>query len=190
MARADLKITLPMTRETALSLRAGDAVTLSGTLYAARDAAHKRFIELLDAGEPLPFDPRGAVIYYCGPTPAPPGAVIGSAGPTTSARMDAYAPRLLRLGVSGMIGKGARAPSVTEAIRETGAVYFAALGGAGALLAAAITASEVVAFPELGAEAVYRLTVADFPAVVATDASGASVYDEGRRRYLASLGAE
>ncbi|MDR0839166.1 MAG: Fe-S-containing hydro-lyase [Oscillospiraceae bacterium] len=181
------RIELPLTPELTATLRAGDAVALSGVIYTARDAAHKRFCELLDAGLPLPFDIRGATIYYAGPTPAAPGRVIGSVGPTTSYRMDAYAPRLLRLGQLGMIGKGARSAEVADAVRETGAVYFGAVGGAGALLSECVKSSEVVAFDELGAEAVHRLVVEDFPAVVVIDSGGRNLYEEGRAAYLRSV---
>jgi fumarate hydratase subunit beta len=170
------EIETPLDESTARSLRAGELVELSGILYTARDAAHKRLCEALAAGEPLPFDARGAVLYYVGPTPGAPGQVLGSAGPTTSYRMDAYAPALLCAGVRGMIGKGDRSPGVVEAMRRAGAVYFAATGGAGALLARCIVESETLAYPDLGAEAVRRLRVAAFPAVVAIDAEGRSLY--------------
>jgi fumarate hydratase subunit beta len=178
------RIDLPLTREKAAALRAGDTVTLTGAVYTARDAAHRRFIELLDAGEPLPFPVEDAVIYYAGPTPAPPGRATGSIGPTTSYRMDAYAPRLLSLGLRGMIGKGGRDAAVVAAMKAAGAVYFGAIGGAGALLAARVTRAEVVAFDELGAEAVRRLEVENFPAVVVIDAEGRDLYESGRRAYL------
>jgi fumarate hydratase subunit beta len=165
-------------------LRAGEQILLTGVMYTARDAAHKRFVELLERGEPLPFDIAGETIYYCGPSPARPGEIIGSAGPTTSSRMDAYAPRLLRLGLRGMIGKGARSNEVIDTMRETGGVYFAAIGGAGALLSRRIASCEVVAFPELGAEAVYKIGVVDFPVTVAIDARGENAYELGRREYL------
>ncbi|MDR0446704.1 MAG: FumA C-terminus/TtdB family hydratase beta subunit [Oscillospiraceae bacterium] len=177
-------ITLPMTKEAAATLRAGDAVSLSGVIYTARDAAHIRLCELLDAGKPLPIDINGAAIYYAGPTPPPPGFAAGSIGPTTSSRMDFAAPRLIRLGLMCMIGKGARSAEVTEAIRECGAVYLAATGGAGALLAARVVSAETVAFPELGAEAIRRLVVRDFPATVATDSLGGDIYAQGRENYL------
>jgi fumarate hydratase subunit beta len=181
------RITLPLTRNVCRELRAGDAVSLSGVLYSARDAAHKRFIELLDAGKPLPFPPEGACIYYMGPSPAAPGAILGAAGPTTSGRMDAYTPRLLGLGVLGMIGKGGRQAEVVAAMKQAGAVYFGALGGGGALLADRIRAAEEIAFPDLGAEAVRRLLVEDFPAVVAIDCLGGDLYRGGREAYLKSL---
>ncbi|MDR2445814.1 MAG: Fe-S-containing hydro-lyase [Treponema sp.] len=176
--------TLPLPREQAGALVAGDKVSLSGVLYTARDAAHKRFANLLDRGEALPFPIEGACIYYAGPAPAKDGQVIGSAGPTTSGRMDAYTPRLLDLGLRCMIGKGERSEAVIAAMKKTGAVYFAALGGAGALLASRITSVETAAFPDLGTEAVRRLTVRDFPAVVAIDSRGGNLYKLGPERYL------
>ncbi|MDR1618375.1 MAG: Fe-S-containing hydro-lyase, partial [Treponema sp.] len=166
------RIRLPLTREKAAALSAGDRVYLSGALYTARDAAHKRMMELLDAGKPLPFPAGDAVIYYAGPAPAAPGQVTGSAGPTTSYRMDPYTPRLLALGLRGMIGKGERSPEVAEAITQAGAVYFGALGGAGALLSRRIKAAEPVAFEDLGTEAIRRLTVEDFPVTVVIDSRG------------------
>ena len=181
-----MHITLPLTTEITTTLRAGDAVTLSGEIYTARDAAHARLCALLDAGETLPFKLRGATIYYAGPAPAAPERVIGSVGPTTSYRMDAYAPRLIRLGQLGMIGKGERSADVAAAMRECGAVYFAAAGGAGALLSECVKAAEPVAFPELGAEAILRLTVEDFPCIVAVDCHGGDLYADGRREFLAS----
>jgi fumarate hydratase subunit beta len=154
-------------------------------MYAARDAAHKRLIELLDAGKPLPFAIEDAAVYYVGPTPAPPGAIIGSAGPTTSYRMDAYTPRLLELGLRVMIGKGKRSDAVIAAIKQNGALYLGAIGGAGALLASRIKVSDTIAFAELGAEAIRRLVVEDFPAVVLIDTRGANFYETGRAAYLA-----
>lgn len=164
-------------------LCAGDRVLLSGTVYTARDAAHKRLFALLNAGEPLPLPLDGATIYHAGPTPAPEGMAIGSCGPTTSGRMDPYAPRLLRLGLCGIIGKGERNAAVCEAIRETGGVYFNAVGGAGALIARCITAAEVIAFPELGCEAIRALTVARLPLIVAIDARGGNLFCSGRAAY-------
>jgi fumarate hydratase subunit beta len=178
------RITLPLTREKADLINAGDKVYLGGTLYTARDAAHKALIELLDAGKPLPFPMEDAVIYYVGPTPAAPGQVIGSAGPTTSYRMDAYAPRLLGLGLRGMIGKGLRSPQVVEAMKQAGAVYLCAIGGAGALLSLRIKSAEIIAFPELGAEAIRRLEVQDFPVTAVIDNRGNNLYQLGRERYL------
>ena len=180
-------IELPLTREKASGLTSGDTVYLTGIIYTARDAAHKRLFELLDRGEPLPFPLEDAVIYYAGPTPAPPGKVIGSAGPTTSYRMDSYAPRLLDLGLRGMIGKGERSPQVIDAMKRAGAVYLGAIGGAGALLAECVEASELVAFDDLGAEAVRRLRVRDFPTVCVIDSGGNNLYRQGREAYLNSL---
>lgn len=160
-----------------LTLRAGDEVLLSGTIYTARDAAHKKMSELLAKGEPLPFPLQNQTIYYLGPSPAKPGQVIGSAGPTTATRMDRYTPQLLDLGLAGMIGKGRRSQEVIEAMIRNGAVYFAAIGGAGALLSKAITASELVAWEELGTEAVRKLTIKNFPAIVVIDAAGKNLYD-------------
>lgn len=177
-------IRLPLTRDKSAALTAGDTAYLSGIIYTARDAAHKRLAGLLEKGEPLPFPMEDAVIYYVGPTPEKPGQVIGSAGPTTSYRMDAYAPALLELGLRGMIGKGSRSAEVVEAMKLAGAVYFGAVGGAGALLADCVKASEVIAFEELGTEAVRKLTVEDFPVVVVIDAKGANLYETGRQNYL------
>lgn len=179
-------ITLPMTPQDAKKMQSGDTVYLTGTLYTARDAAHKRMIQLLEQGKELPFPMQDATIYYVGPTPAPPGHVIGSAGPTTSYRMDAYAPALLDLGLRAMIGKGRRSPEVIEAMVRNNAVYLAATGGAGALLATCITQSELVAFPELGAEAIRRLEVKNFPTVVVIDTSGNNLYTSGPEAYTAS----
>jgi fumarate hydratase subunit beta len=158
-------------------------VTISGTIYVARDAAHKRMIAALDRDDPLPFDPRGQIVYYMGPSPAKPGKPIGSAGPTTSYRMDPYAPRLLEAGLKGMIGKGNRSSAVKEAMQKHKAVYLAAIGGAAALIAKSIKESEVIAYENLGAEAVRQLTVEDFPAIVVNDIYGGDAYEEGRKRY-------
>jgi len=177
------KIATPLTDEVVKGLRAGDAVEITGVVYQARDAAHKRLVALLEAGEQLPFELQGAVVYYMGPSPAKPGAVIGSAGPTTSGRMDAYAPLLIRHGLKGMIGKGLRTQEVKDAMRAQTAVYFAATGGAGALLAQRIVGNEVIAWPELGAEAVARLEVRDFPVIVVNDCHGGDLYEEGRAAY-------
>ncbi|NLG64069.1 MAG: Fe-S-containing hydro-lyase [Actinobacteria bacterium] len=177
------KIGTPLTDEVVQGLRAGDEVEISGVVYQARDAAHKRLVALIESGEELPFELEGAVVYYMGPSPAKPGNVIGSAGPTTSGRMDAYAPVLMAHGLKGMIGKGLRSQAVKDAMREYKAVYFAATGGAGALLAQRIVANEVIAWPELGAEAVARLEVVDFPAIVVNDCHGADLYEEGRAKY-------
>ncbi|MFA6448644.1 MAG: Fe-S-containing hydro-lyase [bacterium] len=180
-----INIKTPLTDEAAAGLRIGDRVRISGVIYTARDAAHKRLVELLDRGERLPFDLGGQIIYYVGPTPARPGEVIGSAGPTTSYRMDAYAPRMLEAGLKGMIGKGARSEEVVRAMIERRAVYFAAIGGAGALIARSIKEATVIAFDDLGAEAVRRFVVEDFPAVVANDIYGGDLYKEGYKKYAA-----
>ena len=177
------KIVLPLTDDVVESLRAGDNVLLNGVMYVARDAAHKRMIEALDQGKPLPFDIRRQTIYYMGPSPARPGQVIGSAGPTTSGRMDIYAPRLISDGLKGMIGKGMRSKPVKEAMTKYRAVYFAAIGGAGALISKSIKKSEVVAYGELGAEALLRIEVEDFPATVVNDIHGGDLYEEGKARY-------
>ena len=177
------KITLPLTEKTIASLKAGDNLLLSGVLYVARDAAHRRMIETLDRGESLPFDIKGQTLYYMGPSPAPPGKVIGSAGPTTSTRMDPYTPRLLAAGLKGMIGKGVRSAEVKEALKKYQAVYLAAVGGAGALISKTIVKSEVVAYPDLGPEAVLRLEVKDFPATVINDIYGGDLYVEGKKQY-------
>ena len=179
----DRHITAPITKETAKTLHAGDYVYITGTMYVARDAAHKRMIEALDRGEPLPFDLEGSAIYYVGPTPERPGEVIGSAGPTTSGRMDAMSPRLLDLGNKIMIGKGKRDAAVKEAVVRNGAVYLAALGGAGALMAKSVQTLEVIAWPDLGCEAVRRLTVQDMPLTVILDAHGGDLYLEGPEAY-------
>ncbi len=177
-------VTLPLTRAKAAVLQSGDTVYLSGILYTARDAAHKRMIALLAEGRPLPFPIEDATIYYVGPTPAKPGQVIGSAGPTTSYRMDAYAPTLLDLGQRGMIGKGSRSEAVVAAMQRAGAIYFGAIGGAGALLADCIKEAEVIAFPDLGPEAIHRLRVEEFPVVVIIDSRGQNLYEAGRAAYL------
>ena len=176
------RVTVPLTDEDARSLKAGDYVYLNGTVYSARDAAHKRMQEALDAGKDLPFDIRGNVIYYLGPSPAREGRVIGSAGPTTASRMDKYTPELLDLGLKGMIGKGKRTPAVHEAIVRNGCVYFAAVGGAGALLSKAITASEVIAYDDLGTEAIRKLEIKDFPVIVVIDSEGNDLYERVMNR--------
>lgn len=173
---SEIRISTTELKDKANTLHAGDRVLLSGTVYTARDAAHKRFFELLDRGEKFPFDIEGACIYYCGPTPTPEGLAIGSAGPTTSSRMDPYAPRLLDLGLKAMIGKGARNDAVNEALKRNEAVYFAAIGGAGALYSKCITRCEVIAFNDLGCESVKCLELKDFPVVVATDSFGKTLY--------------
>jgi fumarate hydratase subunit beta len=178
-----MKITTPLTDDVIEQLHAGDGVTITGTIYVGRDAAHKRLIEALDEGEPLPFDPQGQIIYYMGPSPAKPGRPIGSAGPTTSYRMDPYAPRLMEVGLKGMIGKGNRSMPVREAMQKHKAVYFAAIGGAAALIAKSIKEAEVIAYDDLGAEALRRLRVEDFPAIVVNDIYGGDAYEEGRTKY-------
>jgi fumarate hydratase subunit beta len=173
----------PVDHEQLISLKAGDEVLISGTIYTARDAAHKRMMGLIESGSPLPFDIKGQIIYYVGPCPAPPGKVIGSAGPTTSGRMDAYTPKLIEMGLKGMIGKGARSREVVEAIKKHGAVYFGATGGAAALIASCIKKAEVIAFEDLGTEAVRRLEVKNMPCTVVIDTWGNDLYITGRARY-------
>ncbi len=180
---AEYRLQTPLSDEDVTKLKAGDIVYLSGTIYTARDAAHKRLVELIEKGEKLPFDLQGAVIYYVGPTPPKPGEVIGSAGPTTSYRMDSYAPTLIEHGLKGMIGKGKRNEAVKESCRKYKAVYFGAVGGAGALLAQRIKEAEVIAYPELGPEAIRRLVVEDFPVVVVNDTYGNDLYEEGRKQW-------
>lgn len=181
------KIKLPLTKELAKTLKAGDRVLLSGTIYTSRDAGHKRMCEALARGEELPFDPTDATIYYVGPTPAKPGQVIGSAGPTTSGRMDAYAPTLMKVGIRGMIGKGARLDEVIEAMKENFGVYFGAIGGAGALLAKCIKSSELIAYEDLQSEALRKLYVEDMPLVVIIDSYGNNLYETGPKEYLRSV---
>ncbi len=171
------RLSVPFSREEAAELRAGDMLYLTGTVYTARDAAHKRMIQTLEKGKELPFDIRGQIIYYMGPSPAREGRPIGSAGPTTSSRMDKYTPCLLDLGMLGMIGKGKRSAQVQEAMKRNGAVYLAAIGGAGALLSKCITESEVIAYEDLGPEAIRKLTVQNFPAIVVIDSAGNNLYD-------------
>ncbi len=178
-----VRINSPMDNEAVEKLKAGDQVLINGVIYVARDAAHKRFIETLHKGEKPPVEIDGQIIYYMGPTPAKPGEVIGSAGPTTSGRMDPYSPRLMELGLKGMIGKGMRSQAVKEAMQKHKAVYFAAIGGAGALISRSIKKAEVVAYEELGAEAVRRLEVEDFPVTVVNDAHGGDLYEEGKAKY-------
>lgn len=180
------KITLPLTEELAKTLHAGDSVLVTGTIYTSRDAGHKRMCEALARGEKLPFDPADATIYYVGPTPAKPGNVIGSAGPTTSGRMDAYAPTMMSVGARGMIGKGARLPEVVDAMKKYSGVYFGAIGGAGALLAKCIKKAELIAYEDLGAEALRKLYVEEMPLVVIIDSEGNNLYDDGRKSYLES----
>jgi len=176
-------IFLPLTEKTLADLKAGDNLLLSGVLYVARDAAHRRMIETLDRGEPLPYDIKGQTLYYMGPSPAPPGRVIGSAGPTTSTRMDIYTPRLLAAGLKGMIGKGVRSKEVKDAMKKHRAVYLAAIGGIGALISKSIIKSEIVAYPDLGPEAVLKLEVKDFPAIVINDIHGGDLYVEAKALY-------
>ena len=182
-----ISITTPLSKEDARSLKAGDSCLLTGVIYTARDAAHKRLCELADQGKELPMEIKDAVIYFVGPTPARPGEAIGSAGPTTSYRMDAYSPTLIRLGQTGMIGKGKRGPEVVAAMKEEGAVYFGAIGGCGALLSQCIKKAEIVAYEDLGAEAIRRLEVENFPVVVIIDSEGNNLYETGRAGYLESL---
>ena len=181
------KITAPLTREAARELRAGDSCLISGVIYTARDAAHKRLCELAAQGKELPMDIKDSIIYFVGPTPAKPGQAIGSAGPTTSYRMDAYSPTLIGLGQTGMIGKGKRGPEVVAAMKEHGAVYFGAIGGAGALLSKCIKKAEIVAYEDLGAEAIRRLEVEDFPVIVVIDSLGNNLYETGRENYLKTV---
>ena len=181
------KIQTPFTREDARSLKAGDTCLITGTIFTARDAAHKRLCELVAQGRELPMDIKNAIIYFVGPTPAKPGQAIGSAGPTTAYRMDAYSPALIAIGQTGMIGKGKRGPEVIQAMKEHGAVYFGAIGGCGALLSRCIKKAEVIAYDDLGAEAIRRLEVEDFPVIVIIDSEGNNLYETGKKNYLASL---
>jgi fumarate hydratase subunit beta len=178
-----IHLELPLQREEVETLTIGDNVLISGVIYTARDTAHKRLVELLDKGNPLPFDISGQIIYYVGPTPARPGRPIGSAGPTTSYRMDAYAPRLMEVGLRGMIGKGPRSSEVIAAMKKWGCVYFGAIGGAGALLSLAIKKAEIIAFEDLGPEAVRRLEVKDFPVIVLNDVRGNDLYKDNVEKY-------
>lgn len=178
-----MRIKAPLTDEVIASLHAGDQVIIDGVIYVGRDAAHKRMVETLDRGEQLPFDPEGQIIYYMGPSPAPPGRPIGSAGPTTSGRMDSYSPRMMQVGLRGMIGKGSRSAAVKEAMVKYKGVYFGAVGGAGALAAKYIKAAQPVAYAELGPEALLRLEVEGFPVTVINDMYGADLYEEGKAKY-------
>jgi fumarate hydratase subunit beta len=178
-----MKITSPLTDEIIEKLHAGDKVEIAGTIFVARDAAHKRMVEALERGEKLPVDLRGRIVYYMGPSPTKPGYAIGSAGPTTSGRMDRYAPRLMQEGLKGMIGKGLRAAPVKDAMKKYKAVYFAATGGAAALIAQRIKKAEVIAYDDLGAEALQRLQVEDFPVIVVNDMYGGDAYEDGKRKY-------
>ena len=178
-----IRLTAPLTEEATAGLKAGDRVLISGVLYTARDSAHKRLIELLDSGKELPFDIKGQLIYYVGPTPPKPGQVIGSAGPTTSGRMDIFAPRLFDLGLKATIGKGQRSPEVIESLQKNNAVYLAAVGGAAALIAKSIKKAEIIAYEDLGPEAIRRLEVEDFPAIVVNDAHGGDLFKAGVEKY-------
>ena len=183
-----IRVTAPMSREQARTLKSGDSVLLSGVIYTARDAAHKRLCELVEQGKELPLDVKDSIIYFVGPTPARPGEAIGSAGPTTSYRMDAYSPTMIQQGQTGMIGKGKRNEEVIAAMKEHGAVYFGAIGGCGALLSSCIKKAEVVAYDDLGAEAIRRLEVVDFPVIVIIDSEGNNLYETGRAAYLKQYG--
>jgi len=178
-----IRIKAPLEASDVRRLKAGDRVLVSGVVYTARDAAHKRLVEALEAGQKLPFDLEGQIIYYVGPCPAKPGQALGSCGPTTSGRMDPYTPTLIARGLRGMIGKGSRAPAVVEAMRKHGAVYLAAIGGAGALAAKTVKKAEMVAYEDLGPEAIRRLEVEDFPAIVCIDAQGNDLYEAGKAKY-------
>ncbi len=180
------EIRTPLTREMARELKSGDSCLITGTIYTARDAAHKRLCELVEQGKPLPLDVENSIIYFVGPTPAKPGQAIGSAGPTTAYRMDAYSPTMIRIGQTGMIGKGKRNDEVIAAMKEHGAVYFGAIGGCGALLSKCIKKAEVIAYDDLGAEAIRKLEVENFPVVVIIDSEGNNLYQTGREEYLAS----
>jgi fumarate hydratase subunit beta len=177
------KLTTPLTEEAVMDLKAGDNVLITGVIYSARDAAHKKLVDLLDQGEALPLDLQGQIIYYVGPAPAKPGQAIGSAGPTTSGRMDAYTPAILAQGAKGLVGKGSRSQAVKDALKKYKAVYFASVGGAAALTAKTIKKSDLVAYGELGAEAISRLEVEDFPVTVINDVYGNDLYEEGAKKY-------
>ena len=181
------RITTPLTLEKVKDLKAGDTVLISGTIYTSRDAGHKRFVDLLDKGESLPFDPKDQIIYYVGPTPTKPGHAFGSTGPTSSYRMDPYAPRLLEVGLRGMIGKGLRNEAVIESIKKNGGVYFAAIGGAAALIGKAVKKAEIIAYEDLGAEALRELQVEDLPVIVVIDSEGNNLYEQGQKEYLDSV---
>ena len=182
-----ITIKTPLTQEDARKLKAGDSCLISGVIYTARDAAHKRLCELVAEGKELPLDVKDAIIYFVGPTPAKEGQAIGSAGPTTSYRMDAYSPTLIAEGLTGMIGKGKRGPEVIDAMKKHGAVYFGAIGGCGALLSKCIKKAEIIAYEDLGAEAIRRLEVEDFPAIVIIDSEGNNLYETGKKASLESL---
>lgn len=181
------RLELPLKDEDIRNLEIGESVLLTGVMYTGRDAAHKRLVEALDRGEKLPFDVNGATIYYVGPTPAKEGESIGSAGPTTSYRMDAYAPRLIEIGLKGMIGKGIRGKNVIDSMIENKAIYFGAIGGTGALISKSIVKSEIIAYEDLGAEAIRRMEVVDFPVIVAIDSNGNDLYKKGREEYLKGI---
>jgi fumarate hydratase subunit beta len=178
-----IRLAPPLSDADVERLQIGDRVMISGGIYTGRDAAHKRLTDLIHAGKPLPLDIQGQIIYYVGPSPAKPGRAVGAAGPTTSYRMDAYAPELIRLGLKGMIGKGARGQKVRDAMAEFKAVYFAAIGGAGALMAQAIKKAEIIAYEDLGPEAIRKLEVEDFPVIVVNDVRGNDLYEEGVKKY-------
>lgn len=178
-----MKLKTPLTKEKLKGIRSGETVYISGVIYTARDAAHKRLVELIEEGKELPFELDGQIIYYVGPTPPKEGEVIGSAGPTTSYRMDPYTPQLLKKGLKGMIGKGNRSLEVRKAMKEEGAVYFAAVGGAAALIAKSIKESEVIAYEDLGSEAVRRMVVEDFPVILINDLAGNDLYELGRKEF-------
>lgn len=178
-----IRITTPLTEEVSRTLKAGDSVLITGTIISARDAAHKKMTEALARGEKLPVDWTNQIVYYLGPTPAKPGDPIGSAGPTTAGRMDAYTPTMLEQGIKGMIGKGSRSQEVVDAMKKNGTTYFAAVGGAAALIAKSVKKYEVLAYPELGPEAVAALTVEDFPAIVVIDCEGNNFYEQGQKPY-------
>ncbi|AOM83563.1 Fe-S-containing hydro-lyase [Salisediminibacterium beveridgei] len=177
------QITIPLDEKQVAELKAGDLVTITGTIYTARDAAHKKMIEAMENGEKLPFDVKDQVIYYAGPTPAKPGKIIGSCGPTTSGRMDAYSPALLEHGLKGMIGKGPRSETVIDAMKKHNGIYFAAVGGAAALISDSITEVEIVAYEDLGPEAIRKMEVVDYPCVVAIDSKGNNLYEDGVKQY-------
>jgi fumarate hydratase subunit beta len=176
-------INTPLTDAVVADLKIGDEVLITGVIYTARDAAHKKLVDLIDKGEKLPFDPKGQIVYFAGPSPTKPGQVVGSIGPTTSYRMNAYTPRMIEVGLKGMIGKGEMGPEVVAKMKEKKAVYFAAVGGAAALIAKSVTGNELIAYEELGAEAIRKLTVKEFPAIVALDCHGGNIFKEGVAKY-------
>jgi fumarate hydratase subunit beta len=180
---SEIKVTTPLNEEVISKWRSGDKILISGIIYTGRDAAHKRLVELIDKGESLPFDVKGQIIYFVGPTPARPGRAVGSAGPTTSYRMDAYSPRLIEKGLKGMIGKGSRSKEVIEAMMKHKCVYMTAVGGAGALISRCIKSSEIIAYDDLGPEAIRKMKVENFPVIVVNDTSGNDLYQEGIKKY-------